>query len=56
MANCCGEQTAASITAIAAIIAQGKSIDELNFLSIAFAMLGDAIGVIAAQRALCDDK
>jgi Na+/phosphate symporter len=54
MANCCGEQAAASITAIAAAIAQNKSAEELALLSVAFCMIGDTIGVIAAQRALCE--
>lgn len=56
MANCCGEQTAASITAIAAAIAQNKSIEELNLLVVVFSMLADVLGVIAAQRELCEKK
>ena len=54
MKNCCGgEQLAATITALASVIASDKSIQQLDLLAIAFNMLGDAIGVIAAQRSLC---
>ena len=51
-----GVQTAAAVTALSAAIAEGKSVAELNLLAIAFNMLGDALGVIAAQRAFCETQ
>ncbi len=55
--QCCGGvETAAAVTALAAAIAEGKNIAELNLLATAFNMLGDALGVIAAQRALCETQ
>ena len=55
--QCCGGvETAAAVTALAAAISEGKSMAELNLLAIAFNMLGDALGVIAAQRALCETQ
>ena len=49
-------ETAAAVTALAAAITEGKNIAELNLLATAFNMLGDALGVIAAQRALCETQ
>lgn len=54
MANCCGEELAAAVTAIASILAQDKTIDELAVLSGMFSMLSSAITLIAAQRELCE--
>ena len=51
-----GAQTAAAVTALAAAIAEGKTEEELDLLAIIFNMLGDAFGVISAQRALCKTK
>lgn len=56
MANCCGEDVGAAITAIAAILAQGKTIEELALLSSEFSMLSSAITLIAAQRAFCENN
>lgn len=41
------------ISAIACCIAQGKSPDELALISSVFSQLGDTLGTIAAQQALC---
>ena len=54
MNSCNGDQLAVSIAALASALSCGKTQDELNLLSISLTMLGDAVGVIAVQRGLCD--
>jgi hypothetical protein len=45
-----------SITAAAAIIAEGKTVDELTLLSNAFAQLAETLTTIASVKALNDPK
>ncbi len=52
----CPNELAASITAIAAAIADGKSQDELQLLASVFNQLGDTIDTIAAQQAICQSS
>ena len=43
----------ASITAIANLLAQNFTDDELNILGVALTQLGDTILTIATQRSIC---
>lgn len=52
----CPGQLAASITAFAAAIAEGRSAEELTLLGAAFSQLGDTLTTIAAARTLCCGK
>ncbi len=49
-------QLIASITAISAAIAEGRSVEELGFLSAVFTQLGDTFATLAVQKAICDKK
>lgn len=50
--NAC--ELTASITAIANLIAQNLTNDELNILGVALTQLGDTILTIATQRSICE--
>ncbi len=52
----CPNELAASITAVAVSLANGKSEDEINLLGSIFSQLGDTLETIAAQRALCQSS
>ena len=49
--NAC--ELTASITAIANLLAQNFTDDELNILGVALTQLGDTILTIATQRSIC---
>lgn len=49
--NAC--ELTASITAIANLLAQNLTDDELNILGVALTQLGDTILTIATQRSIC---
>ncbi len=51
----CPNDLIALVTALAAAIAEGKTIDELALLTAIFSQLGDTLGTIAAQRQICED-
>jgi len=42
-----------AISALACCMAEGKSAEEISFISAFFSQLGDTLDTIAAQRALC---
>lgn len=52
----CPNELAASITATAIAIAEGKSEDELSLLAAFFTQLGDTIATIAVQKNICSKK
>lgn len=47
----CGETVAASITALAAAIAQNRSAEEIGVLGALFVQLGDTLATISVFRA-----
>ena len=49
--NAC--ELTASITAVANMIAQNLTDDELNILGVALTQLGDTLLTIATQRSIC---
>lgn len=42
-----------TITALAAVLAKGKTNEEIGFLAVVFTQLGDTLGTIAAHQAQC---
>ena len=52
--QCAPTQLAAGITALAAVLAEGKSPDEIALLGVAFAQLGDTLATISLQKAICE--
>lgn len=58
MKNCSvsGECLNAAAVAFANIIAKNFSDEELDLLAVLFNLTGDALGVIAASRALCEKQ
>jgi len=45
-----------SITALAAVMAQDKSTDEINLLGAIFTQLGDTLSTIASAKDFADSK
>lgn len=43
----------ASITALAAVLAKGRTADEITQLAVVFTQLGDTLATIAFQKGLC---
>lgn len=56
--KCClsGENLNIMTACIANILAKNLSVEELSLLSTLFSCVGSALGVIAAERALCEDE
>ena len=52
----CPNQLTATITAIAAILAEGRTTDEISLLAAILTQLGDTLDTIAAQKAICESK
>ncbi len=52
--GCC--ELVTSITALACMIAQGKSQEELTLLAATFTQLGDTLATIGAQQDFCSSK
>lgn len=52
----CPNQLITTITALAAMIAEGKSEDEISLIAAIFSQLGDTLDTIAAQKALCSSN
>ena len=50
----CPSALAASVTAIAVAMAEGRSADEINLLGAVFMQLGDTLGTIGMQKDLLD--
>lgn len=42
-----------TITALAAVLAKGKTTEEISFLAVVFTQLGDTLGTIATHQAQC---
>lgn len=52
----CPNELIAAITALAAIIADGRSDDEIALIGTIFSQLGDTLATIAAQKAFCESR
>ena len=52
----CPNQLITTITALAAAMAEGKSVDEIELLAAIFSQLGDTLDTIAAQKSICSGQ
>ena len=50
----CPNQLISAITAAAALLAEGKTAQELALLAAVFTQLGDTLATIATQKDICD--
>lgn len=50
----CPNQLISAITAAAALLAEGKTAQELALLAVVFTQLGDTLATIATQKDICD--
>jgi NifU-like protein involved in Fe-S cluster formation len=49
-------ETAIAISALAAAIAEGKTLFELQMLTVIFTQIGDTLATIATQKANCEKQ
>ena len=54
--NCCSQTAAVTVAALAAAIAEGRTPEEIAFLSSVFVLLGDTMATIAAADEMCAAK
>jgi hypothetical protein len=52
--SCCGEELVAAMSAVAMILTQGKTAEEVKILSVELSLLSSATNLIATQRAICE--
>lgn len=52
----CPNSLIATITALAAAIADGRNPDEIAIIGAMFTQLGDTLATISIQKNLCSDK
>ena len=52
----CPNQLAATITALAAVLAEGRTTEEISLLAAILTQLGDTLATIAAQQAICESQ
>ena len=52
----CPNELAASITALAAAIAEGKSAEDISLLGTIFTQLGDTLETISVQKERCSKQ
>ncbi len=50
----CPNQLTASITAVAAILSEGRTVDQISLMAAVFTQLGDTLDTIAIQKELCE--
>lgn len=57
MQNCVsGEAISYIATSVANALAAGTSVEQLALLAAVFSTIGDSLGIIAAQRAICENN
>lgn len=49
-------ETAIAVSALAAALAEGKTLVELGIMATIFTQLGDTLATIAAQQACCEEQ
>jgi hypothetical protein len=52
----CPNSLIATITALAAAIAEGRDADEISVIAASLTQLGDTLATIAAQKAFCESS
>lgn len=52
----CPNQLTATITGLAAVLAQGRTTEEISLLAAILVQLGDTLATIATQQALCESQ
>lgn len=50
----CPNSLIAAVAALAAVLAEGRSNEELSLLAAVFTQLGDTLATIAVQREICE--